>query len=90
MIWINSGSSAEDRLVRADEKKRLEAAIARLAPRQRMALVLRDMEELPTEEVARILGLSRITVRVHIRAARLRLRELLQTAEGGVHELPTS
>ena len=43
--------------------------------KERAALVLRDIEELPTETVAQILGSSVSTVRVQISSARAKLRK---------------
>jgi RNA polymerase sigma-70 factor (ECF subfamily) len=55
-----------------------EAIIARaletLSEKERAALVLRDLEGLPTEEVARILGSSPTTVRSQISSARAKIR----------------
>jgi RNA polymerase sigma-70 factor, ECF subfamily len=55
-----------------------EAIIARaldtLSEKERAALVLRDLEGLETEEVARILGSSATTVRSQISSARAKIR----------------
>ncbi len=48
---------------------------ARLAPKQRAAFVLKDIEGLETEEVARVLGVTESTVRNHLLSARRVLRE---------------
>jgi RNA polymerase sigma-70 factor (ECF subfamily) len=56
----------------------LVAALATLPPKQRLAIVLHDYADRPTEEVAAILGSSRATVHVHLSAARKRLRPLLE------------
>jgi RNA polymerase sigma-70 factor, ECF subfamily len=53
-------------------------ALRRLPERQRATLVLRHYAGYPTDEIARILGSSRATVRVHMSRGRRRLRELLQ------------
>jgi RNA polymerase sigma-70 factor (ECF subfamily) len=50
---------------------------AQLAPQQRAVFVLREMEELSTEEVAEILGVSSSTVRNHLLQARRSLRRQL-------------
>ena len=50
----------------------------RLTPRERAALVLRDMEDLPAEEVARRLDCSRATVRSHIANARVKLKKFAE------------
>jgi RNA polymerase sigma-70 factor (ECF subfamily) len=53
------------------------AALARLSPKQRMAIVLHDYADRPTDEVAWALGSSRATVHVHLSKGRRRLREIL-------------
>jgi RNA polymerase sigma-70 factor, ECF subfamily len=56
-------------------------ALAKLPPRQRLAIVLHDYADRPTDEVARALGASRATVHVHLSVGRRRLRELLSDDE---------
>ena len=47
---------------------------ARLAPQQRAAFVLREIEGLPTAEVAEVMGVAESTVRNHLLQARRALR----------------
>jgi len=56
----------------------LVTALRTLSPQQRGATVLHDYADLPTREVARILGCTPATVRVHLLQARRRLRSLLE------------
>ncbi len=56
----------------------LMTAIGTLPPQQRAALVLRHYAGYETREVARIIGTSQATVRVHLSRGRKRLRELLE------------
>ena len=49
-----------------------------LTPRERAALVLRDVEGLPAEEVARRLRCSKATVRSHIANARIKFRRYME------------
>lgn len=60
------------------EALRLLAALGRLPRNQRAALVLRFYAGYGTDHIARVLGSSRATVRVHISGGRRRLRELLE------------
>ncbi|HKQ62703.1 MAG TPA: RNA polymerase sigma factor [Candidatus Polarisedimenticolaceae bacterium] len=60
-----------------EDRRRLEAALARLSPRERIAFVLCDLEELETADVAQALGISAITVRRHLSRARDHLHRLL-------------
>ena len=59
----------------------LLAALRRLSPNQRAAIVLRYEADLPVDEVARRMGIAAVTVRVHIHRGRARLRELLGAEE---------
>jgi RNA polymerase sigma-70 factor (ECF subfamily) len=54
------------------------AALARLSPNQRLAVVLHDYADRPTDEVAATLGATRATVRVHLSQGRRRLRAILE------------
>jgi len=63
-----------DRVLEMDERKRLlTAGLSRLTERERSSIVLRDIEGLPTREVAAILGVEEITVRTHCASARAKL-----------------
>lgn len=65
-------------VLRAEQRSWLAAGMERLTPRERAALVLRDMEDLPAEEVARRLDCSKATVRSHIANARTKLRKFAE------------
>lgn len=70
--------SAEAALLRAEQRNWLAAGLEKLTPRERAALVLRDMEDLPAEEVAARLDCSRATVRSHIANARVKLKKFAE------------
>ena len=55
----------------------LDAAISSLKPIFRTVFILRDVEELSTEETAEVLGLSIAAVKSRLLRARLQLREKL-------------
>jgi RNA polymerase sigma-70 factor (ECF subfamily) len=55
----------------------LERALSELSERERAVFVLREMEEVETIEVARLLGVTTITVRRHLGLARRRLAAIL-------------
>jgi RNA polymerase sigma-70 factor (ECF subfamily) len=71
----------EIRLQNADLCNKLLGRLGRLSPRERMVFVLKDLQELETADVARALGITGITVRRHLAAARQRLREILEELE---------
>jgi RNA polymerase sigma-70 factor, ECF subfamily len=58
----------------SQEQAIIARALMTLTEKERASIVLRDLEGLPTEEVARILGSSPTTVRSQISSARTKLR----------------
>jgi RNA polymerase sigma-70 factor (ECF subfamily) len=72
------GESPEEILLRSEHREYLEDGLRLLTPRERAALVLRDVEGLPAEEVARRLDCSKATVRSHIANARTKFRRYMQ------------
>ena len=65
---------------RGEHASEVVAATARLAPRQRLTLALRDLEGRPDDEIALALGTDRPSVPALVARARLRLREELALA----------
>lgn len=70
--------SPEAILLRNERREYLEDGLRRLTVRERTALLLRDVEGLPAEEVARQLNCSKATVRSHIANARIKFRRYLE------------
>ncbi len=62
---------------KAQVRKLVEKGILQLSPTYRTVLMLRDIEQLSTDEVARRLGLSVPTVKTRLFRGRLMLREAL-------------
>lgn len=73
--------SPEQRVLRNEHRERLEAGLEILTGRERTALLLRDVEDLPAEEVAARLNCSKATVRSHIANARVKLRRHFERRE---------
>jgi RNA polymerase sigma-70 factor (ECF subfamily) len=69
--------SAETAVLMEENKRRLMSALALLPPKERAAVVLREIEGLSTAEVAAALGSSEVTVRSQISKALVRLRGIL-------------
>lgn len=69
--------SPEEILLRSERRDYLEDGLRTLTSRERAALVLRDIEGLPAEEVARRLDCSKATVRSHIANARVKFRRYM-------------
>ena len=70
--------SPEQELLRGEHREYLEDGLRLLSPRERAALMLRDVEGLPAEEVAKRLNCSKATVRSHIANARTKFRRYLE------------
>jgi RNA polymerase sigma-70 factor (ECF subfamily) len=64
----------------AEERDRIRAALAHLAPAHREVVFLRDLEGLSTREVARVLGISEPNVKVRLHRAHAHLRKRLATS----------
>ena len=83
--WERQGLSAR---AGADDKLALavQAALLKLHPKQRAAIILTTYEGLSHAEAARALSCSETTVSWRIFAARRKLKRLLQSESGGLHD----
>jgi len=64
--------------VETERRRALELSLRMLSEKGRAALVLRDLEGLSTEEVARALGTTEATVRSQVSKARVKVRDFLE------------
>ena len=79
----------EAALLRGEAAEKLRVAVQKLPPAYRLILVLHDMEELSSAEIARISGLREPTVRVRLHRARVFLRnELARTTTRPARRTP--
>jgi len=67
----------EDAVSRGEQRRLVQAALDTLPEKERAAVVLRDIEGLPTSETARILGSSEGTVRSQVSTARLKIKRFV-------------
>jgi len=74
----SQAENPEQELLRSEQHDYLEDGLRLLSPRERTALILRDVEGLPAEEVARHLNCSKATVRSHIANARTKFRKYVE------------
>ena len=72
----------EHELINEEARQQLDKAVQNLPPNLRMAFLLRDIEDLSTQEAADVLGLSENALKTRLSRARLRLREELTTYYG--------
>jgi len=70
--------SPEQTVLRREHRSYLEDGLRLLSPRERAALLLRDVEGLPAEEVAQRMDCSKATVRSHIANARTKMRRYME------------
>lgn len=77
-VTSSPAESPEQLVLRAERREYLEGGLAVLTDRERTALLLRDVEGLPAEEVAEVLGCSKATVRSHIANARVKFRRYVE------------
>jgi len=66
------------RTAEAEERRVLQMSLRMLPEKERAALVLRDLEGLRTEEVARVLGSSEATVRSQVAKARVKVKDFME------------
>jgi RNA polymerase sigma-70 factor (ECF subfamily) len=78
-----STPSPEKTAIAAEDKEQLQQAILQVPPTYRLVLVLHDVEELTSDEIARVLNLKPGTVRVRLHRARLFLRKELSRLMAG-------
>jgi RNA polymerase sigma-70 factor (ECF subfamily) len=79
----DAAESPEGGLLHAEQHHLLHQAVLRIPAQLRIVLVLHDMEELHTEQVARILDLKPGTVRVRLHRARLCVRQEMSSILDG-------
>jgi len=77
------GEEADVAVSRNETARLVRAAIDRLPETYRTVLLLRDIEELDTDESARLLGVTPNAVKIRLHRARQALRALLDREIGG-------
>lgn len=75
---VSAAADPQQSLTSAERQRVLQMSLRALSHKEREALVLRDLEGLPTEEVARVLGSSEATVRSQISKARVKMRAYIE------------
>ncbi len=80
----DAAESPESNLLHAEQHDLLHRAILRIPAPLRLVLVLHDMEDLTTEQVAQVLQLQTGTVRVRLHRARLAVRQRMNEILAGL------
>lgn len=76
--WANPPQDIEKVLESAEVREAIDGCLESVPTQQRMAFVLREVEGLVSEEICKILGVTRTNLGVLIFRARNRLRECLE------------
>ena len=83
LLLQDGGIGPESSLLRSEKHQLLHQATLRIPASLRIVLVLHDMEELTTEQVAQILDLRQGTVRIRLHRARLTVRKEMKQLLNG-------
>lgn len=75
---FSATETPEQIILRGERKSELDGGLAVLTARERMALLLRDVEDMPADQVAQHMNCSMATVRSHIANARIKFRRYLE------------
>lgn len=74
---VGDGPAPDEAVHRTDAERIVHQALAELPEEQRAIIVLRDIEDLPYEEIAELLGVPRGTVKSRLHRARGQLARVL-------------
>jgi RNA polymerase sigma-70 factor (ECF subfamily) len=80
--FAHAPTDPETQALRGEDQRRLEAALARLPLKYREVLILKDVEELPYEEIREVLNLPITTLKIRVVRGRAMMQKLLQDGGG--------
>ena len=83
-----SGSAAAVEMEQKELRERIDSGIRSLKPDDRAVILLHDLQEIPYEEIARILGIPLGTVKSRLHRARLALKARLAPYFKAIGEKP--
>jgi len=83
-LLVDRERDPEDAAIHGEQHQLLHQAVLRIPTPLRMVLVLHDMEELSSEQIAKILDLQMGTVRVRLHRARLSVRKAMANLLKGI------
>jgi RNA polymerase sigma-70 factor (ECF subfamily) len=87
-LLADAAAGPESNVLAAERHHLLHQTILRIPATLRIVLVLHDMEELTTEQVAQILSLQQGTVRIRLHRARLSVRKQMSELLNGISGQP--
>jgi RNA polymerase sigma-70 factor (ECF subfamily) len=74
----STGPTPEECVLKVHQRQAIRAALGRLTPAERRAIVLRHVHDLSPAQVARLTGAIASTIRVQVHAARAKLKKMLR------------
>jgi RNA polymerase sigma-70 factor (ECF subfamily) len=80
------GDGPEKQAITSETRRKVQAAIAKLPPDMRMAVILRDIQGLSGKEAAEALGIEVSTLKTRLHRGRMKLRDLLQEYVDGAED----
>ena len=75
---VAAGENPQESVTATERRRVVQMSLRTLSDKERAALVLRDLEGLSTEEVARVLGSTEATVRSQVSKARVKMRDFVE------------
>lgn len=81
--WTQPPRPVDAEIYASEIRREIEACLDTVPTQQRMAFVLREVEELDAEEICKILDVTRTNLGVLLHRGRTRLRKCLQTKGAG-------
>ena len=77
--WMRPPRPIDEQLYGTEVREGIQECLEPVPTQQRMAFILREVQELATEEICKILGVTRTNLGVLLYRVRNRLRECLET-----------
>ena len=77
--WMRPPRPVDSEVYASEVRREIEGCLETVPSKQRAAFVLREVEELDSEEICKILDVTRTNLGVLLHRARTRLRECLKT-----------
>jgi RNA polymerase sigma-70 factor (ECF subfamily) len=81
--WIRPPRPVDSEVYASEVRREIDGCLDAVPTQQRMAFVFREVEELDTKEICKILDVTRTNLGVLLHRARMRLRECLGTKGRG-------
>ncbi|MDQ7778712.1 MAG: RNA polymerase sigma factor [Planctomycetota bacterium] len=78
MTPLPCASSVEQAVLRCEERDRLNAVLAGVPVKYREILILHDVEEMSSEEIAEVMSVPAATIRTRLRRGRRLMREAIE------------